>query len=264
MTRNWKVVTALLVSIAGSASAHDTWLLPSKPVVAPGSTITLDLTSGMAFPANEHGPKADRIENAVARMAGRTTKIVSFVESGPALRLSIPVEGEGVVTIGVETKPKEIELTREQVNEYLDEIGARQTVGVEWKRSGLKTWRELYTKLAKTIVRAGDARGDRSWSEPLGQALEIVPESDPSSIRENGVLTVRVLLHGQPLPGFPLGLVSAGEKKGVIEKTDAAGRATFRVNRSGCWLLRGTRIVRSSRSNADWESLFATLTIWLR
>lgn len=256
-------MAALLAVAAATAEAHDTWVLPSKPVVSPGSTLALDLTSGMAFSENDHGPKADRISSAMSRLAGQTVAIGTRVEVEGALRLSVPLASPGVATIWVETKPKEIELRPEQVGEYLAEIGAADTVGKAWKASGQKTWRELYTKLSKAFVRVGDPTGDTSWSKPVGQALEIVPENDPTALTIGGELTVRVSLHGEPLRDFPLGLVAAGERGGVLRRTDSAGRVVFRLDRSGWWLLRGTRIVRSKQPEADWESHFVTLTIFV-
>jgi uncharacterized GH25 family protein len=51
-----KSLAVALALLAGSASAHDTWIVPDKPQVAPGETISLNLTSGMAFPALGSGP----------------------------------------------------------------------------------------------------------------------------------------------------------------------------------------------------------------
>lgn len=38
-------------------------------------------------------------------------------------------------------------------------------------------------------------------------------------------------------------------------------RVVFRLNRAGRWLLRGTDVRKAVRSDADWESDFATLTL---
>ena len=46
------IVAALLVA-AGSALAHDTWLLPSNLRVPVGQAVTLSLTSGMIFPVDD-------------------------------------------------------------------------------------------------------------------------------------------------------------------------------------------------------------------
>jgi hypothetical protein len=44
-------------------------------------------------------------------------------------------------------------------------------------------------------------------------------------------------------------------------RTDAEGRARIALDRAGPWLLAGTRLSRSTRPEADWESEFTTLTL---
>lgn len=41
----------------------------------------------------------------------------------------------------------------------------------------------------------------------------------------------------------------------------SAGRVVFRFDKAGKWLLRGTDVRKSTRTDADWESDFATLTL---
>ena len=95
-------------------------------------------------------------------------------------------------------------------------------------------------------------------------ALEIVPEKDPTALHSGDELPVRVLLHGKPFPSFPVGLVREGDPHGTLRRTDEAGRVTFRLDRAGRWLLRGTDLRRSSKPRTDWESDFTTLTFHVR
>ena len=92
-------------------------------------------------------------------------------------------------------------------------------------------------------------------------ALEIVPEKDPTALHEGDELPVRIFKNGAPFPDFSLNAVVSGDTKGETRKTDAAGRVVFRLTKAGQWLLRGTDVRKSTRSDADWESDFTTLTI---
>lgn len=259
-SRATAVYTFVLVWTASLASAHDTWMVPNASGVRPGSVLTLDLTSGMSFPVLDHAIKPDRIARASLRLSGKATEIHDRSPAKNSLRLSAAARENGIATIWVDTKPKDIELRPEQVREYLGEIGVWDTVGREWEKGGPKSWREIYTKHAKTFVRVGDPGADRSWAESVGAVLEIVPESDPTTLRAGDEFPVRVFWEGQPLPDFPLGLVGAGEKTGAIRKTNSAGQVSFALGRAGWWLLRGTRLTRSAQVEVDWESHFATLT----
>ena len=243
------------------AWAHDTWLIPDRFEVAPKTSATLDLTSGMAFPALEVGPKRERVEEAKCRLAGRTIDI-SDISAGPkSLVFKTELLEASIATLWVKLPPKSIELKPEQVQEYIDEIDAPASLRKQWATMEPKRWRELYTKHPKTFVRVGDSTGDRSWAEPVGMAVEIVPEKDPTALREGDELPVRVFKNGAPSPDFSLNAVVGGETKGETRKTDAAGRVVFRFDKAGKWLLRGTDVRKSTRSDADWESDFATLTI---
>ena len=181
--KSMKLATLWLFSflLAISAFAHDTWLIPDRFQIAPGETVTLDLTSGMEFPKLDVGPKRERIQAVICRLAGRTFELKDF-EAGPtSLRIKSVLSDPGVAALWVKSPPKEIELKPNQVQEYLDEIDAPAAVRQQWTGTKEpKRWRESYRKHSKTFVRVGDAKADTSWREPVGMFLEIVPEKDPT------------------------------------------------------------------------------------
>lgn len=255
----------LALALAVPALAHDTWLLARRTSVPPGTSVALDLTSGMAFPANETAIKPDRIARAAVRLAGETTDLEDRRSAAKSLQITARLSKPGVAALWVELAPKSIELKPDQVQEYLDEIGASEALQRAWKEMPEpRRWRELYSKHAKTYVRVGQPEADRSWAEPAGMGLEIVPEKDPTALRPGEDLPVRLLRGGQPLPSFAVGLVRQGEAHGALKTTDAEGRATFRLDKAGRWLLRATDVRRSSKPEADWESDFTTMTIEVR
>jgi len=233
--------------------------------MAPGSAVVLDLTSGMAFPALESAIKAERILRAKARLGGTTWSIEARKAGPKSLRLTVRLPRPGVAALWVELAPKALELTPEQVEEYLAEIGASPAIRSAWGEAGPgRRWREVYSKHAKTYVRVGEPGSDRSWAEPCGLGLEIVPEADPTALRAGGELPVRILRDGKPFPSFPVGLVREGEAQGILQTTDAEGRTTFHLDKAGRWLLRGTDLRRSAKPGTEWESDFSTLTLDVR
>jgi uncharacterized GH25 family protein len=259
-----RTLTLLLVtlSVAASAFGHDTWLIPNSFSIPTNTTLFLDLTSGMAFPAPDTPIKPERVGRAKCRLAGHSFDLGSFSPAPKSLRFKARLYEPGIATLWVELKPRALELTPEQVEEYFEEIDAPESVRQQWANAGKRRrWREVYTKHSKTFVRVGEARPDGSWAEPVGMSLEIVPEKDPTSLRAGDDFPVRVLKNGTPLRDFPVGIVSEGSSKGEIGKTDAEGRVSFRLSKKGRWLLRGTELRRTTASGADWESDFTTLTI---
>ncbi|HTG31554.1 MAG TPA: DUF4198 domain-containing protein [Thermoanaerobaculia bacterium] len=258
-----KLLPALLcAALATAAFAHDTWLVAQRSTVPTGGSVTLDLTSGMAFPALDYAIKPDRVARASVRLAGKTSQIKGRKSAAHSLRFSAPLAETGIATVWVELAPKSLDLTSPQVKEYLDEIGASPEIRRAYETAPEpRRWREVYAKHAKTFVRVGQPQEDRSWAEPVGMDLEIVPEKDPSTLHAGDELPVLVIRQGKPAASFPVGLVREGDAHGTLKATDAAGRVTFRLDRASRWMLRGTDLRRSTKPATDWESDFTTLTL---
>lgn len=247
--------------LTSSVLAHDTWLMPDKFSVGQKTTVTLDLTSGMEFPKLDVGPKPERVESAKCRLAGKTFDMTDKSAAAHSLQLKAELSEPGVATLWVKLPPKALELKPEEVEHYLEEVSPPEELKKQWAEMNPKRWRELYAKHQKTFVRVGQSQSDTSWREPVGTFLEIVPEKDPTAVKAGDEFPVRVLKDGAPLAGFSLNAVAANETKGETRQTDAEGRVTFRLNKAGAWLLRGTDIRKSTKPDTDFESHFVTLTL---
>lgn len=256
------ISAAAFVIIASSAAGHDTWILPGTPRVLPGQTVTFDLTSGMAFPKSEVAVKPDRLALANFRLRGKPSELSDRSTERASLRMQARFPQSGIAAVWAESKPRTLELSAKEVREYLEEIGAWETVGKQWRSEGSRRWRETYVKHSKTFVRVGDPEADDSWREPVGMPLELVPERDPTQLESGEELPIRVLRHGKPLSGLPVGVASAGDSKGVLRISDSDGRVTLTLPRSGWWLIRATQLAKSSEADEHWESHFATLTVF--
>lgn len=261
MKRSHAAICFVVACTTMPALAHDTWLMPDRFKLAPDSIVTLDMTSGMEFPKLDAAPKPERVESVKCRLAGKTFDITNKVAAPNSLQFKTQLADVGVATFWVQLPPRALELKPEQVKEYLDEVAAPEALRKEWAEMKPQRWRESFTKHPKTFARVGDRQDDRSWAEPVGMALEIVPETDPTALKAGDEVVVRVLKNGAPFPGFPLNAVGAGEGKGETKKTDESGRVSFRLGKDGAWLLRGTDIRKSNQPETDWESDFATLTL---
>ncbi len=266
MLKRYGLLTLALWAVCSlSVWAHETWLAARQTAVMPGTVVLLDLTSGMSFPTLETAIKPERVAQARYRLHGQTLELTADNSAPKSLLFSARPEVQGVVTCWVELKPRALELTPKQVEEYFAEINATPAIRQAWAAAGkTRRWRELYTKHAKTFVRVGAPEDDRSWAEPAGLAFEIVPERDPTTLRAGDELPVHVLQAGAPLANFPLGIVRAGNGHGVFQQTDAQGRVIFKLTRAGRWLLYGTKLRPATKPETEWESDFTTLTIELR
>ncbi|MBS0657169.1 MAG: DUF4198 domain-containing protein [Verrucomicrobia bacterium] len=248
---------ALFGLLLPAVGAHDTYLVPSTFDPTPNTPLHFDLTSGMTFPKLDVAVKPERVQTAKLRL-GATTIDLSPAAAPQSMRFDATLATAGLATVGVTLKPRTLEMEMSKVGHYLDEISA--TPDIRKRARKQKRWKESYVKHSKTFVEATADPADRSWSQPLGLGLEIVPERSPLSLEPGEEFPVRVLRQGQPLAGFALNLVVAGQTRGITRRTDANGRATFRIRQQGLHLLRGTDL-RPASGEVDWESDFTTLTL---
>lgn len=258
-----KLSLILLVGLLASPTfAHDTWVLPSKFRAAPGEEITFKITSGMAFPALDVGPKPDRIAKAGSRIAGETTELKDFTGGEKALEFKKAFSKEGVGMVWLQSFPKEIELRDDQVVHYLDEARPGDDVRQAWeKQKGKSKWKEDYVKFAKTAVAVGDAAAsDASWREPVGLELEIVPTANPTTLKPGESATFALLRNGQPVPDAALALIQADKKERTYQRTDQQGRATFTVSEPGQYLLATTILTPPAEEGGKWMGHFGTFT----
>ena len=259
-----KALLALTVlTVPAVAGAHDTWVLPVRWNVPVREPVVLDLTSAMGFPTPEAAGSPDRLVEKMIRVDGvASSLVVSPAPTGAkALRLSVTPTAAGVATLWVTTRPRTLDLEPDEVEHYLEEVGAAETIGEQWRRSPDKAWRETYVKIAKTFVRVGDTTEDDSWSDAVGASLELVPAGDPTALSSGHDLTFVVLGSGKPLTGLAVGAVAGAGATPALAKTDAQGRVRFRLDRPGPWLFRATLIRPVAGRPGEWESVFTTVTV---
>jgi len=257
------LLAVMVLAVPLAARAHDTWVLPVRWNVPVRERLVVDLTSAMDFPTPETAARADRIVDKSIRLNGVISSLeVSPARSGAkALQLSARPTAVGLATVWIATRPRTLDLKPDEVEHYLEEVGAADTIGEQWRRAPDKAWRETYVKVAKTFVRVGDSQKDESWREAVGAPLELVPASDPTALSSGQDLAFLLLWNGKPIADVAVGAVAAASAKPVLVKTDAEGRVTFRLDRPGAWLFRATLIRPVAGRGGEWESVFTTVTV---
>src|SRR6185295_3509553 len=246
------------------AAAHETWILPASMRIAVNKTIAFDLTSGMAFPADDFAIDPKRVAKASARIGGTVETLTRRSARPRSLRFVWTPRRAGVATIGIELAPRTLLLEPKLIDEYYEEIHASPATRAQWDSiPSPKQWRESYVKNATTFVRVGAPVSDTSWSVPFGLALEIVPKRNPTALTAGETLPVLVLRQGAPVAGFQLGARREGapESSTVFVSTDASGQSAIPLPRGGRWLIFGTDLRRAHEKGLEWKSDFVTMTI---
>jgi uncharacterized GH25 family protein len=250
-------IAACALALASAARAHDTWMLAKTP--PSGATVTFGVTSGMSFPRIEAGPRSDRVAASGWRLGSRSGGFDGMQEGDSVLVVTGEIDGEGTAVGWIAFEPREIDLEEAEVAEYLDEIGAPESLRRAWESLGAdRTWHEVYTKYAKAFIRLGDGGDDESCVPALGAAVELVPLRDPTGLAAGDELVVRVLKKGYAVEGQAVGAVCGADGRTTLKYSNQSGHVTIPIHRGGPWLIRATEVRR--QSDGTWASDFTTMT----
>jgi Domain of unknown function (DUF4198) len=260
-------LVAIFVLGAGahSAWAHDLFFRARQYVLAPRSSVVIDVLSG-TFSRSENAITRDRLSELVLAGPGgrRPLDLEQWTEHEPKSTLRVAVEDDGTYVVGAVVRPRLQELSGKEFTAYLEEEGLDDVVAARaaQKRPDEPS-RERYSKYLKAIFQVGDAA--EAAPAALGHAAEIIPERNPYRLAPGDRLPVRCLIDGQP---WARKVVFAGGRRGTSDQrfppqrlvTDDEGRATVQVTGYGVWYVKLVAMREVADPEANYESKWATLS----
>jgi uncharacterized GH25 family protein len=242
--------------------AHDLWLVPDKFTANPGESITVYANTGMDFPNSLNAIVQKRIDRSILKGNTKEKKIPRFKVQGKSSTTTFKLKKPGTYVAVISLKPKEIKLKAKEFNEYLLHDGLSMIYELRKKKGILdKDAVEHYSKYAKTIIQVGNQLDDTP-TEPMIIPIEIVPRVNPYSLKQGDSLEVTVFFKGQQLSNAELAwsFPGQGEKFAGVTKTDANGKATIPLVKTGPYVIRLTHMEWVKKKTHEWESYWASLT----
>ena len=252
----------VLILVSSNLFAHDLWLVPQKFRIEAGEILTISANTGMDFPKSLSAVTTDRIDQFVLVGNDKRSDFENFSTVGNSLVVDCTLKKPGTYVVAASLKPREIQLTAKEFNEYLLHDGLPNIYELRKKEGILDTDAiEYYSKYPKTIIQAGDILDD-SPTRPLGLAIEIVPKVNPYSLKLGDDLKVLVLFMGKPLPNLNLAwsYPGRGEEFAGSTKTDKNGEAIVPLLKAGPYVIRLTHMEWVKKQTHEWESYWASLT----
>ncbi len=255
---------AAALLLVGVAFGHDFWLAPSKFRVAKGESVDIALRFGEEYAGEAALRDNLRLEKFVMLGPEGTEDVPGEDKTDPAGRVK-PAK-DGIYVVAYRTKRRSIELEASKFEAYLKEEGldAISKLRAERKETD-KAGREVYSRCAKALLKVGEGAAD-GHDRVAGLRLEIVPETNPYTVASGADLAFRVVFEEKPLADALVVARSRAEPKHTVTaRTDAKGRVTLKLDRSGEWMVKCVHMVSApAETGMDWESLWASVTFELR
>ncbi len=267
MKHHRRILAAIATfSLAATTFAHVFWVQPATFRGKPGDILKIQLHVGDTFPG-EIVPRND-------------AKIDKFVVVGPAAGIEKPAVGRdadpvaavyrstepGTYLIAYRSKTTPVTLEAEKFETYLKEKGLEKIIAkrAELKHSAMPG-RELFSRSAKAVFRIGDKPSDGPAIKDMAHRVEVVPKSDPTTLKPGDTLSLAIRSEGKP---YANALVQARNAEhpdsGIAARTDEQGRIAFKLPRSGVWVIDTVDMFPAAAgADADWESVWASLTFEL-
>ncbi|WP_164928847.1 DUF4198 domain-containing protein [Gloeobacter violaceus] len=268
-TRTLLLTLTAAALVAPPAAAHDYWLMPEKFTPVAGEPLKVHLYYGDDFkPENERPFQKDRTPSFVLISATEARELSATTPDQQLPLAELTFAEAGTHLLALDRTAQNINLEPKQFNEYLRHEGLTDILAVRKKTKKLQTQgRERYSRNIKALVQTGDVRNDEIALRTLGKPIEIVPEQNPVNLQPGQNLGVRVLFEGKPLANRQIDALNttSGKLVRLSARTDKEGRAGFRLDRPGPWIVRLVHMRACARDcrNVDWESFWSSLTFAL-
>jgi uncharacterized GH25 family protein len=258
--------SVVTLSLVASVFAHDLFLKPDNFFARVKSKVVISVLNG-SFQESEGAVNFARLNDvSVIAPDGKVSHPVEadFTKNETTSFLNLEPQTEGTYVVGLSTKTREIDLKAKDFNDYLDHDGIPDTLSERKREKTLeKDVRERYSKHVKTLLQVGDKRTD-NFKLTLGYPVEIVPQTNPYSLKAGDTFDFLCLMDGKPLVNqfVMTGYETAGGKmvKGKNVRTDKKGMAKIKIGAAGKWYVRFIQMTKTKEANLDYESKWATLT----
>lgn len=233
---------AVMFLFTGSAAlAHNVWLNVDNHYPAVGRTVEISVAWGHQYPANRVDQEMKPGNLAYIQVVDPDgNKVVPETVSETLYKLTVKKPGAYLVTAGI--KPGVFTMTTEG-RKWCDKTGVENPISCV-----------SYKIEAKTIIVAGGK--DRNLGGKTGQELEIIPLSDPSTIKAGDQFSLQVLFRDKPATGVSVNAAYAGytdadqpadvaphQTKGKERHfpaggvTDENGKTALKLDRVGYWII---------------------------
>ncbi|MDX6021104.1 DUF4198 domain-containing protein [Scandinavium sp. V105_16] len=258
LTRGVMVVTLSLFSVT-AVQAHEFWMIPHNAQSRTGEQVVFELRIGSGLPGKQSVRFPGLISTFIARDA-RGKYAVSGRDNSRVIGHLRP-RASGATVVALRTNEAKITLPASEFNAYLEEEGLTKVIHQRQQESdSAEPATELFSRCGKSIILVdGKSAG---FDQPLGQPLEVIPLTEPFGYQPGQPYRLRLLRDGKPLVGAQIKAQLQGKKRYLLKAvSNAQGEVAIALPEPGVWLFSAVDMVPAENPDADWQSLWASVTL---
>lgn len=239
--------------------AHEFWMIPHNAQSRMDEQVVFELRIGSGLP----GTQSVRLPGLVSTFTAHDAQGNYEVSGRDNSRVigHLRPRTPGATVVALRTNQAKITLPSTEFEGYLQEEGLtnvmhqRQTEGDTGQPAT-----ELYSRCAKSIILVdGNSAG---FDTPAGLPLEVIPLSEPLGYQPGQPYHLRLLRDGKPLPDAQIKAQLHGKKRYLLTAvSDAQGNVAISLPEAGVWLFSAVDMVPANDPDADWQSLWASVTL---
>lgn len=235
------------LTIAGTAFAHDFWIIPDLFTFAADSTVHLSARAGTKFPEGT-AVQIARVADARTFGAKGETKITDMAVDNGALRLHQRPKDAGQYLVVVRLTPSVTRSIPSGLLRFLRaEGGAAEADRIEAAHTlaGQDSVVFHATSYASTVVQVGRG-GPKAFNVSSGAPLQFTPVHDPLQLHVGDTLQITMLGLGKAVAGLAIeAKVAADTSQSTAAgtpwltlKADVHGVVRLPLASAGAWILR--------------------------
>lgn len=258
-----KLVSVLfVVGISSLALAHEFWMQPKKFRYTVGEEVKIDFLVGENFTGEPWDLTKHKVESMQVISSYGKKVLTASVKPTKGDNLTYKLANEGTHLFSMNSNPASIELDGAKFNEYLQEDGIDDILAQRKADNELdKPSRENYTRYAKLLVQSGNNTDGDVFKRKVGLKAEIIPLTNPYTLKSGDYLECEILFDGKPLPHQMVKVWSFIGNRAFLQNayTENDGKVKFPISNTGPWMVSFVKMVKSDKANVDYESMWASL-----
>ncbi|MEM6516718.1 MAG: DUF4198 domain-containing protein [Bacteroidota bacterium] len=181
--------------------SHNLYIKLDGYFLKPNQEATIQLFNGN-FDKSDNVIARDRMLDASLLINGQRMEVDSslWIDKDNKTLFEFQTGESGTYVMGVSTAARNIEMTAEKFNSYLEHDGIIDML--EYRKANdlmAENAVEKYSKHVKAMFQVGNNKSS-DWSTELGYPIEFVPGSNPYDLFTGDSISIKLLRNGKPLP----------------------------------------------------------------